>query len=628
MKKNSFLFLFILIFLYPFFTFAQEKSWYFKSWDVDIQINKDATFIVREKQTFDFTGNFHWVKRDIAKKRLEKIVDVAVFDEKGSQLEYPDVEVIEDTEQVSIKLNFDLTDTQKTWTFQYKVIGGIGYFEDHDELYWNAVSSERDVEINNVRVLVHLPELVATTKLKQKLFIGPTGSILEAKTYSVLDGKKLEFTGTNIAPYENFTIVAGWPRGIVYNPGTFKINSKPKGADIYIDGKNTGIETPAILQGGKDLSFGKHNISLGLLSYKRTPFQEINVVEGKTENLNFVLERAFYYQVLRNLLIFLPLIVFIGLFIRWFYKGRDPKFKGTIIAQYEPPDNITPAEMGVLIDERVDLEDITSTLVDLAYKGYLKIKEVKEKRIIGEETKYTLIRTNDFRASSALKEHERLILEGIFNGRTEVGLDSLVNRFYRHLSGIRKALYNQTVEADYFKKSPEFVRMKNRIGGVLLASGGGVLAFVWPLAGIPILISGLLILVFAGAMPAKTQKGSDAYWHALGFREYLHTAERFRLDTCTPETFEKFLAYAMVFGVEKQWANRFVDIYKEPPSWYESIPPITAFSVADFTNSVSFMSVSVSNSFSSSPSSSSGFGDGGGGGSAGGGGGGGGSSAG
>jgi len=48
---------------------------------------------------------------------------------------------------------------------------------------------------------------------------------------------------------------------------------------------------------------------------------------------------------------------------------------------YEPPkfDNkpLTPAEVGTLIDERLDPRDITSTIVGLAVKGYIKIEETK-----------------------------------------------------------------------------------------------------------------------------------------------------------------------------------------------------------------------------------------------------------
>src|SRR5262249_31439582 len=60
----------------------------------------------------------------------------------------------------------------------------------------------------------------------------------------------------------------------------------------------------------------------------------------------------------------------------WFYRGRDIPGQGTIVVNYEPPDGMTPAEVGTLIDERVDLRDISAMIIDLAVRGYLKIAEV------------------------------------------------------------------------------------------------------------------------------------------------------------------------------------------------------------------------------------------------------------
>lgn len=43
----------------------------------------------------------------------------------------------------------------------------------------------------------------------------------------------------------------------------------------------------------------------------------------------------------------------------------------------------------------------------------------------------------------------------------------------------------------------------------------------------------------------------------LGFKLYLETAEKGRMQNLTPETFEKFLPYAIVFGVENKWMKAF-----------------------------------------------------------------------
>jgi uncharacterized membrane protein len=84
--------------------------------------------------------------------------------------------------------------------------------------------------------------------------------------------------------------------------------------------------------------------------------------------------------------------------------------------------------------------------------------------------------------------------------------------------------------------------------------------------------------------------------------------------------FERFLPYAMAFGVEEKWAKAFENIYREPPTWYYG--GTGHFSATSFSHSISSMSSAAASSMSSSPSSS---GSGGGGSSGGGSGGGGGS---
>lgn len=109
----------------------------------------------------------------------------------------------------------------------------------------------------------------------------------------------------------------------------------------------------------------------------------------------------------------------------------------------------------------------------------------------------------------------------------------------------------------------------------------------------------------------------------LGFKMYLETAEKYRLQNLTPETFEKYLPYAIIFGVEKKWGRAFDPINMPPPSWYSSTSFTTStgsFSPGGF--SASAFSASFSSSFVSAFSSAGGGGASGGGGGAGGGGGG------
>ena len=63
------------------------------------------------------------------------------------------------------------------------------------------------------------------------------------------------------------------------------------------------------------------------------------------------------------------------MFALWWYKGRDPDPGRSVAPMYEPPPGMSPAEAGTLIDDTIHPRDITSTIVDLAVRGYLKIEE-------------------------------------------------------------------------------------------------------------------------------------------------------------------------------------------------------------------------------------------------------------
>ncbi len=90
-----------------------------------------------------------------------------------------------------------------------------------------------------------------------------------------------------------------------------------------------------------------------------------------------------------NPIVLLPLWAFIVMFFFWWTKGRDPKPDISVAPMYEPPKDMTPAEVGTLIDDAVHPRDITCTMVDLAVKGYLKIEETESKVLLFTHRDYT-----------------------------------------------------------------------------------------------------------------------------------------------------------------------------------------------------------------------------------------------
>ncbi|HEX8830214.1 MAG TPA: DUF2207 domain-containing protein [Longimicrobium sp.] len=354
----------------------------------------------------------------------------------------------------------------------------------------------------------------------------------------------------------------------------------------------------------------------------------------------------------------LPLLVFGLCFGAWRRRGRDPR-EESVVVRYEPPEGMSPTELGTLIDHDAEMRDITATLVDLAVRGFVEIEERTEKKLLGlfSSTEFVFFRRRPRTDWAEIAPHERLYLDALFKHATpadagwedvehdsgatartaadteQVALSQLTHKFYTSLPGIRDAVYESLVERGYYLRRPD--QVKNRwlaLAAVLLFVGvGGAglvegMAWGWvsPLAlGAGMAASAVIVFVFSRVMPARTPAGARAREAALGFREFLSRveSERYARMITSPEMFERFLPHAMAFGVEDCWAHAFEELYQEPPQWYRG-HGTGHFRASDFSSRMSHMSSSAASTMSSSPSSS---GSGGGGSSGGGSGGGGGS---
>jgi hypothetical protein len=316
----------------------------------------------------------------------------------------------------------------------------------------------------------------------------------------------------------------------------------------------------------------------------------------------------------------LPVGVFGLMWYLWYTRGRDPRLRPITVA-YEPPDTLTPAELGTLIDNSPDLRDITATLVDLAIRGYLRIEERQESRLLGfwSSSAFYLHRLKTSSEWTPLKPHERTILSGIFSdGQSPVvALSDLENHFYTHLDGIKSSLFEQLLSRGYYARRPDRVKQVYITIGILAALAS-FLPAAWlseqygiaPQTGIAAgVLSGFIIIAFGWLMPARTIRGTRTLEKVFGFEEFLTRVEsdRFQRVVKTPQLFEKFLPFAMALGVEQNWARAFEGIYTQPPAWYLG-SNIADFRPRSFTGNLSQLSAAAGTVMTSAPRSSGGSG--------------------
>jgi uncharacterized membrane protein YgcG len=306
-----------------------------------------------------------------------------------------------------------------------------------------------------------------------------------------------------------------------------------------------------------------------------------------------------------NWLLGVPFVVFFGMLFTWRRLGRDPDIGRSIMPLYQPPADLTPAELGVLVDERVHQRDITATVVDLAVRGYLRIEETTEDGWLWDTSTTTF---HKLARAGALKPHERRILDGLFKSGDTVTLEDLTHKFYKLLPEIRSDLYGSLVEAGFFGSSPQTVRrVWMVIGGVVMATAPMLAANVGPAGLVAALLSGAIIFGFAWVMPARTQEGRHRWIEVKGFEEFLGRTEgeRLRAMEIDVSKFERYLPFAMALGVAEQWGRAFEGLLREPPSWYTGTHG-AHFSPRSFSHRMGTVSQSLGTAMAAAPRSSSG----------------------
>jgi len=333
-----------------------------------------------------------------------------------------------------------------------------------------------------------------------------------------------------------------------------------------------------------------------------------------------------------NVVLLVPFGVFGVMYWLWNRHGRDPR-RQPVAVRYEPPGALTPAEVGTLVDNSPDMRDITATIVDLAVRGYLRIKETQEDRFLGlgTKTEYALQLVRADSEWKDLRRHEEGLLHALF-GRTagpvaapgaavpvidEVSIDDLKNRFYKHVPEINERIFSQLIDRGYYVRRPDRVRATYYVLAGIVAIGGSVVSAIAEAGAAPFvasILSGVIIGVFGHFMPARTVEGARALEGSLGFEEFLDRVESDRFDRIvkTPAMFEKFLPFAMALGVERNWAKAFEGIYTSQPDWYVGTHHRN-FGPSVFAMSMVNLSSNAGTAMTSAPRSSGGSGAGGGG---------------
>lgn len=659
----------LVFLLVPVLGFAQTeggRSYVYNNIKVVMTVNTDTTVDVSEYLTYHFTGTYHQGWRSIPFNKISDISEVVVYDEAGKSLKYS-ASSLNKTDPSSwgyytykknngsleVEWYYDATDEVRTWRIDYKVHGGIGFLSDRDEWYWNLFT-DYDVPVLATQATVILPTGITPKQILGTEVYTDSASSSKELLVNSFGQTEAQFIVDYTPAFENVTIAVGWPKGVV-DKGAF---------------------------------------------WRWWWWQNWGYVGS----------------------VLVVLLSIIGLILYWLKTEYFYPNKRTIIAEYEPPLNLRPAEVDVILHERVSPLAWPATVVDLAVKGYIKIEAslpngilfkisrqgslfllavftfisllcfyffsynvlgifftvffsllavshflgyFMTKKVLNSRTSYIIKRAKD--DDDQLREYEKIFLDtilddnGVWNSKELKNKPGQARKIYLGIEKLKQFLVMKIEEVgNFYEKSLSKEKGKTKILAYLFIG-------VWVLFWLGGLLSGLIEFIFSNLFKninlfpvtlfiittvfmsvlwyafvkyeaRLSAKGNKVKEDLLGFKLYLKTAERYRLQNLTPDLFEKYLPYAMVFGVEEEWGKAFIDMAMPEPDWYHSTNRSRGFSGSPATSngnsfSASILSASFASSFSSAFSSSGGFRSGGsssgsgGGGSSGGGGGGGGGGA-
>lgn len=306
---------------------------------------------------------------------------------------------------------------------------------------------------------------------------------------------------------------------------------------------------------------------------------------------------------LANIGLLLPIPIFF--FLSSIVKKKGTNKKKTVIAHYEPIKGITPLFAGFLYKKVLENRHVTAEIIQMAIDGHIKIKQEGKREYILEKQSQQALEIDD--ASN-------LILLDIFKKGDSVNTKKIHSDFYLTVRDINRKLSDKAFELKYFDQNRRKLQSSlSSLGiiGVFLSfmSLGVFLEYALTGWSFGLGISSILALIFSFKVDFRGEKGNDIYHELEGLKLYINTAEKHRIDFHNnPEkfrgVFEKLLPYAIIFGLEKKWANEFKDIYTEPPSWYEG--DVTGFDSYVLTNSLLNMGKNVENK-AKPPNSAGGF---------------------
>jgi uncharacterized membrane protein YgcG len=449
---------------------------------------------------------------------------------------------------------------EHTYTFRYRANRMLGFFDNHDELYWNVTGTDWAFPIDSASATVVLEFDPPNNEITVEGYSGPFGSNAREYTSRIDGSGRAEILANNPLPALNgLTVVVGWPKGYVEEPSRLK-----RAGWLLKDNANLLVALLGLA---------------ALLAYYIPVWRHF----GRDPDEGVLVTRYEPPQ------------------------GFSPASLRYVRQMYYDDKTMTAAVVNLAVKGylRIDLEEGSA-----GFLGFGK-----------DPGTYSLVKTRPGKKAPQMAVGEQELYDGLFRSDQVIALDNDNHKVLGKAKSAHKQSLKDDYKKHYFKTNG--LLNIPAIVVVIISTVIALLAGPSVLVSLTIVVMIVTMVVFASIMKRPTIRGRDLLDDILGFKDYLEIAEKDEINLRnppekTPELFEAYLPFALALDVDQLWAEKFAAVLAavQPtgggtyqPSWYNG-----SFNTMDLSRATSQLSNSLNSAVTSSvtpPGSSSGGGGGG-----------------
>ena len=605
---------------------------------VDIQVNEDNTLNITETIVANFKEQRHGIYRKIP---LKNEVTRADGSKNTVRAKVRNVTVDERYEEYKengywfIKVgnpSYLLTGT-KVYTIRYTYVLGKDKLKNADELYFNIIGAEWDAPIGNIGFKITMPKDFDASVLG--FSSGPKGSVGTNKVIYEVDGREINGIYEGILnPEEALTVRCELPEG--YFVGSSLSGEFPIWVYVVFF-LPVGF---AVIAGILWFAFGRDDKVVETVEFY--PPEGFNSLE-----VGFLYKGVAEETDVLSLLILLADKGYIAL-EEIEEKGVFKTKKSFLIRKIREYD-------GNNINEQLFFKGLFEPKVTISFKDLLKgqgpVYDENITEVTAKDLEYRFYRTiSKIRSNVNSKENKEMIFDKGLSWKRAlivlmiaisfigITIPPLMDLEYAAALALFAILFpgigftvlvalvfgrSQTI---YVNGKPKKSSWGSRIFGLVWGGMFGGIPWVFlvlpNLLDEPFYFAGYMIgivsvigmMLFYRLMPKRTPYGNQMLGRIQGFKNYLETAEKSRLEAMVaqdPQYFYHILPYTYVLGVSDKWISKFETIMIQQPDWYHS-PMGDPFSAATFGHFMNQTMSTAHSTMAASPSSDGGSGGGGG----------------